>query len=119
MTDQRTCTKCGVRPASPSSSWCSACRNMAPSSRRSIMRAAKEKPCADCGLYEPEIMDFDHVPERGPKLFSIGNTKYTHYSTKALLEEIAKCDIVCPTCHRRRTNKRRQLLALSPQEAGE
>jgi hypothetical protein len=61
-------------------------------------------PCADCGRrYISDIMEFDHVPERG--------TKTTHVSQaghpKAILEEAAKCDVVCANCHRLRTARRR------------
>jgi hypothetical protein len=44
-------------------------------------------------------MDFDHV--RGEKLFGIGPGVASH-GLKALATEIAKCDLVCANCHRRR-----------------
>ena len=32
----------------------------------------KNKPCMDCGhSFPPYVMEFDHVPERGKKLFNI------------------------------------------------
>lgn len=69
----------------------------------------KNKSCYDCGkTYPPIIMDFDHVPEKGPKLFNITSGSYAR---KRVLEEIAKCDVVCPTCHRIRTMTRAGLLA--------
>lgn len=67
----------------------------------------KNVPCHDCGKrYPPVVMDFDHVPERGPKLNSIGSIR----SKEKALAEIAKCDVVCPTCHRIRTVTRAGLL---------
>lgn len=67
----------------------------------------KRIPCHDCGkTYPPVIMEFDHVPERGPKL---GNITGIRSKEKALIE-IAKCDVVCPTCHRIRTVTRAGLL---------
>lgn len=57
--------------------------------------------CADCGgKYPPCVYHFDHVPERGPKLFNLGSGDY---SLEAVQAEIAKCDIVCANCHAIRT----------------
>ena len=72
---------------------------------RRIMTAYKSQPCADCGIsYPPYVMDFDHV--RGTKVAAVGAMKGT-VSTAALLNEIAKCDVVCSNCHRMRTHRRR------------
>lgn len=61
--------------------------------------------CADCGeKYPPYVYHFDHVPERGPKLFNLGSGDYAIETVKA---EIAKCDIVCANCHAGRTWIRR------------
>lgn len=62
------------------------------------MRALKEgKPCADCGgVFPPVCMDFDHV--RGEKLCNVA--KMGTYAWSRVLEEIAKCDLVCANCHR-------------------
>ena len=49
-------------------------------------------------------MDFDHV--RGEKKFCIGH--HRRYGDAELLNEIAKCDLVCSNCHRIRTRKRRE-----------
>lgn len=69
----------------------------------------KKVPCYDCGKeYPPVLMDFDHVPERGPKLFGI--SRMERQSKEKILEEIAKCDIVCPLCHRIRTTIRLGLI---------
>jgi hypothetical protein len=72
-----------------------------------MVNAAKDQPCADCGIRYPHyVMDFDHV--RGEKQFNIAarySGRYT--SLAALIEEIAKCDVVCANCHRTRTWTRR------------
>jgi hypothetical protein len=68
------------------------------------IRAAKQKPCADCGVEYPYyVMDFDHV--RGVKEFGIAE-KSRRGGRKALADEIAKCDVVCANCHRIRTYTR-------------
>lgn len=65
-----------------------------------------EYKCTDCSLTgEYGLLDFHH---RNPseKLFNIGNISATTNSYKTFkenyLSEILKCDILCPTCHRRR-----------------
>ena len=62
--------------------------------------------CMDCGRQFPfYVMDFDHrVP--GEKAFEI-TRMLGRTSTQNLLDEIAKCDIVCANCHRERTFRRR------------
>jgi len=72
-------------------------------SRRRSLREAKAVPCADCGnAYPYWVMDFDHV--RGDKSFNIAGGVLTG---RARLEsEVAKCDVVCANCHRRRTWQR-------------
>ena len=82
------------------------------SKRREITNAAKDVPCADCGgHFPPECMDFDHV--RGDKAFNL--SRGWGLSVSAILEEIAKCDVVCANCHRTRTKVRRALLLVGEQ----
>lgn len=73
--------------------------------RLTVAEFKKGKPCADCGgLFPPYVLDFDHVPERGPKRFHLGQPDR---NLKEVMEELAKCDLVCANCHRIRTWKRR------------
>jgi hypothetical protein len=78
---------------------------------RASILAAKDKPCMDCGGRWPAlVMEFDHR-EGEVKLFNIGNWyNQRRVGAKKLWAEIAKCDVVCPTCHRLRTFRRRGLL---------
>jgi hypothetical protein len=70
---------------------------------RAIIQNAKNVPCVDCGASYPYyVMDFDHL---GDKIFTIAQI-YKISSVKKLLEEIAKCDVVCSNCHRIRTHCR-------------
>lgn len=73
---------------------------------REVLNEAKAKPCMDCGVsYPPYVMDFDHV--RGEKVRNVA--KLSQFSSEAkLLDEIAKCDLVCSNCHRERTWQRKQ-----------
>ena len=71
---------------------------------RHLIRAAKARPCTDCGIEYPYyVMDFDH---RGGKSFNIATAGYK-IGRKKLLAEIAKCDVVCSNCHRERTHARK------------
>ena len=67
-----------------------------------IMQDAKSVPCMDCGQSYPHyVMDFDH---RNPtqKIAEVG--RMARHGKRKLLEEIAKCDVVCANCHRERTH---------------
>lgn len=69
-----------------------------------MVRELKGKPCADCAKTFPYyVMDFDHV--RGTKLFTLGEAP-ARRGRDQILEEAAKCDVVCSNCHRIRTHKR-------------
>lgn len=65
----------------------------------------KNKPCADCrGSFPYFVMDFDHREGEDKKL--IVSRAICALSWRRMLEEIAKCDLVCANCHRVRTYKR-------------
>lgn len=58
-------------------------------------------PCVDCGEDDVLVLEFDHV--RGEKEFAVAVGVAKKYSIERLAAEIAKCDIRCANCHRRRT----------------
>ena len=70
-----------------------------------IIREYKARPCADCGTQYPYyVMDFDH--RKGEtKVINLANA--SRMTRPKILEEIAKCDVVCSNCHRERTYQRR------------
>jgi len=59
-------------------------------------------PCVDCGERDPLVLEFDHT---GEKSFTIGHG-LPDRNWQTILDEIAKCDVVCANCHRRRTARR-------------
>jgi hypothetical protein len=71
-----------------------------------ILDRCRAVPCSDCGeRYPPCAMDFDH---RDPSTKRAAVTRMIgRAGTQRLLDEIAKCDIVCANCHRLRTLRRR------------
>lgn len=60
-------------------------------------------PCMDCGESDPIVLDLDHV--RGQKVANVSQLVHNTRSLNAIKEEIAKCEVVCANCHRRRTAK--------------
>lgn len=73
---------------------------------KELVRAAKDRPCTDCGGSFPYyVMDFDHL-DPSEKVDQVG--VMLGYSTKRILAEIAKCEVVCANCHRVRTHLRNQ-----------
>ena len=105
--ETRLCPRCNTNNTGIHSGHCNRCRyEVRYAINRAIVAEAKDRPCHDCGLYETAIMDFDHVPERGPKHFTIGNS-LGGTTTQKVIAEITQCDVVCPNCHRRRTIARR------------
>lgn len=70
-----------------------------------IIRESKSKPCADCGVQYPYyVMDFDH---RQGEIKVINLANASRLTRPKILEEIAKCDVVCSNCHRERTYQRK------------
>ena len=63
-----------------------------------------QQGCVDCGYNAHHAgLELDHLHD---KKFNVGQAP--HYSMKVMLEEIAKCEVVCGTCHNIRTWERRQ-----------
>lgn len=69
------------------------------------LNSLKNKPCTDCGQSYPHyVMDWDHIS--GEKKFCISQRYISYKSRQAILDEIAKCELVCANCHRIRTHAR-------------
>lgn len=61
--------------------------------------------CVECGFREhPAALEFDHIPERGPKLFTISQADFRDWDL--VMAEIAKCEVVCANHHAIRTAQR-------------
>lgn len=71
---------------------------------RKIIREAKNCPCSDCGQQYPSyVMHFDHLRDKKYTIAQLSRIP----SKKKLLEEIAKCEVVCANCHAERTHQRK------------
>jgi hypothetical protein len=74
-----------------------------------LLAFLSSKACADCGETDPIVLEFDH---RADKEFEISQA-LRYRSWNSILIEIAKCDVVCVNCHRRRTSARNGSLRAS------
>jgi hypothetical protein len=72
--------------------------------RERITRYLKAHPCGDCGEADPRCLDFDHV--RGEKRAAISEM-IGNFSWEQIENELAKCEVRCANCHRKRTAERR------------
>lgn len=73
-----------------------------------LLRELRGRPCADCGgTFDPHQMDFDHR-DGTEKRFRLSSGGAMLRSTSTLLDEVAKCDVVCSNCHRIRTRARHE-----------
>jgi Tat protein secretion system quality control protein TatD with DNase activity len=61
-------------------------------------------PCIDCGEKDIRLLEFDHV--RGHKTANIARLLTQGRSWSTIEAEIAKCEIRCANCHRKRTSER-------------
>ena len=61
-----------------------------------------EHPCVDCSERDIRVLDFDHR-DRSEKTYAVSAMIALQMSWAAILVEIAKCDVRCANCHRRRT----------------
>jgi len=73
---------------------------------REYIRGKKDGPCVDCGQrFEYPFMSFDHC--RGePKKFNLADVQGGRLRRKKVDAELAKCDLVCLECHRKREIRR-------------
>ncbi len=60
-------------------------------------------PCVECGETDPVVLEFDHInPEEKDK--SIAQMIQEGVPIATLEREIAKCQVLCANCHRRKSS---------------
>jgi hypothetical protein len=69
---------------------------------RFLIEYFRTHPCTDCGESDPLVLEFDHIRD---KSFDIGR-ELPDRNWQSILSEMAKCEVVCANCHRRRTVRR-------------
>jgi hypothetical protein len=76
-----------------------------------------DKPCKDCGsIYPPSIMHWDHL-EGSVKVKDVCRMVIECCNKETILNEIAKCELVCSNCHGLRTIKRKEAAHASRKKA--
>jgi hypothetical protein len=64
-----------------------------------LIELFRTHPCVDCGETDPLVLELDHLEAKNFNIAKgVRDRKW-----QAVLDEIAKCDVVCANCHRRRT----------------
>lgn len=64
-----------------------------------------ENPCVDCGEADIRVLEFDHRPGV-LKIAEVTRMAVCGLNWNTIMTEIAKCDVRCANCHRRRTAER-------------
>jgi hypothetical protein len=76
---------------------------LAPERTTYLIEYFRTHPCVDCGEPDAIVLEFDHLRD---KSFEVAQA-LPYRSWQSILDEIAKCEVVCANCHRRRTAARR------------
>lgn len=69
-------------------------------------------PCVDCGESDPIVLEFDHID---PQKKSYTVPDMVTFPVDKVKQEIAKCDIRCANCHKRRHARDRNVWKLAYQ----
>jgi hypothetical protein len=68
-----------------------------------LLNYLKTHPCVDCGEADPLVLELDHV--RGAKTMAVATMLQRQVQLAKLEKEVAKCEVRCANCHRRKTAK--------------
>lgn len=68
--------------------------------KRRVLDYLLDHPCVDCGEADPVLLEFDH---RRDKQHGVAQLLQGHVRWEVIEAEIAKCEVRCANCHRRRT----------------
>ena len=74
-----------------------------------IIEYLRAHPCVDCGETDIVVLEFDHVESKRANVTRFANGGR---SWALIASEIAKCEVRCANCHRRKTEERRGTVAM-------
>ena len=77
-------------------------KKQAQENRIIIIEHYKKNPCVDCGEKDILVLELDHLRNKDR---NVSEGAHIGWSKKRLLDEIAKCEVRCANCHRRKTAK--------------
>lgn len=66
--------------------------------KRRVDQYKAERGCEDCGNDDPRVLDLHHR-ERDDKVAAVNNLR-TRAGVQRVMEEAAKCEVLCANCHR-------------------
>lgn len=69
-----------------------------------LLEFLEQHPCVDCGECDAAVLDFDHLRD---KRNNVTTMLWSGLRWSAIEDEIAKCEVRCANCHRRRTARQR------------
>lgn len=70
--------------------------------QRKVCEYLLNHPCVDCEERDILVLEFDHLRDKEHNVSEMVNGGY---GWKRILEEIAKCEVRCSNCHKRKTAK--------------
>jgi len=79
-------------------------RNNKKKIREFIWNYLTEHPCIGCLEADPIVLEFNHR-DPSKKSFNISEAPTLGVGIQKLKSEIAKCDVYCANCHRRKTSQ--------------
>ena len=75
---------------------------------RWIYARLQTSACADCGERDIVVLEFDHIAKKRGAVMSLA---WSEYSLETVKREVARCEVRCCNCHRRRTLERKHWAA--------
>ena len=72
--------------------------------RKAIYEFKLSNPCEHCGIEDPRVLEFNHT-DPSTKKYNVAEMVKSGHSVNSILDEIAKCVVLCANCHRIETAK--------------
>ena len=70
--------------------------------RNNMLAYMTDKSCVVCGESDIRVLEFDHL-DPAKKSFTVSQAVKLDRKWTEVLQEIAKCQVLCANCHKRKT----------------